>query len=149
MGKDVPGWYYVGNSQKRYMDADGWTDQYKAFEDPFKTIDKPRARIRPSRAYTEPADPVSPSAAPANKPPDVNQPRRRTSTLLIALCVGLLVLGVGGGLKANVFSGWAAWATEQAGQISAFISPPPPTPHAVVSKPKAKAKTNAPKAVAP
>jgi hypothetical protein len=30
MSEDMPGWYYVGNAQLRYMDADGWTEQYKS-----------------------------------------------------------------------------------------------------------------------
>jgi len=29
MGADEPGWHYVGSGQLRYMDGDGWTDQYK------------------------------------------------------------------------------------------------------------------------
>ena len=31
--KDPAGWYYVGNAELRYMDTDGWTDQYKPIED--------------------------------------------------------------------------------------------------------------------
>jgi len=27
--KDPAGWYYVGNAELRYMDTEGWTDQYK------------------------------------------------------------------------------------------------------------------------
>ena len=145
-----PGWYYVGNGQLRYMDGDGWTDQYKRTDDPYKPIDEPPVRAKPLQANTEPVNRVSPSAATTNKPSGAKKPHRRTSPLVIAFCVGLLALGVGGGLlRANVFSGWAAWATEQAGQISAFISPPAPTPQAIAAKPKAKAKAKAPKAVAP
>jgi hypothetical protein len=29
MAGDKPGWYYVGNGQLRYMDGDGWTEEYK------------------------------------------------------------------------------------------------------------------------
>jgi hypothetical protein len=29
-----PTWYYVGNGQLRFMDADGWTDQYRNIDDP-------------------------------------------------------------------------------------------------------------------
>lgn len=151
MGADEPGWYYVGSGQLRYMDADGWTDQHKKIDDPYKPIDEPPVRARPLQANTEPVSRVSPSAAQENKPPDVTKPRRKTSHFVIALCVGLLALGVGGGLlKANAFSGWAAWATEQASQISAFVSPPAPTLQAIAAKPKAKAKAKSPlKAVAP
>ena len=28
------GWYYVGNGQLRYMDANGWTEQYRNIDDP-------------------------------------------------------------------------------------------------------------------
>jgi len=130
MGKDLPGWYYVGDGQKRYMDADGWTDQYKAFDDPYEKIDKPPARIRPSRAYTEPAERVSPSPATANKPPDVKKPRRRMSPLIIAFCVGLLALGVGGGLaKPDLMHGALSWITAQVGQVSNLVTPStPPLP---------------------
>ena len=128
MGKDLPGWYYVGNSRKRYMDADGWTDQYKAFDDPYETIDKPPARTRPSRASTEPADRVSPSLATAKKPPDAKKPRRRMSPLMIAFCVGLL--GVGGGrAKPDLMHGALSWITAQVGQVSNLVTPStPPLP---------------------
>lgn len=145
MAKDLPGWYYVGDGQKRYMDADGWTDQYESFDDPYKTTDKPRARIRPLRAYTEPADRVSPSASPANNPPDVKQPRRRTSPLVIALCVGLL--GVGGGLaKPDLMHGALSWITEEVGQVSNLVTPSTP-PLPTTSK-GAEANSTAAKAAA-
>jgi hypothetical protein len=124
MGKDLPGWYYVGNSQKRYMDADGWTDQYTTIDDPYEKIDKPPARTRPLRANTEPTDRVSPSPATANKPPDAKKPRRRMSPLLIAFCVGLLALGVGGGLaKPDLMHGALSWITAQVGQVSNLVTP--------------------------
>jgi len=149
MGKDLPGWYYVGDGQKRYMDADGWTDQYKAFDDPYKPINEPP--VRAGLLNSEPTNSGSPSPATANKLPGAKKPHRRAPPLVLAFCLGLLALGVGGGLlKANVFPGWAAWATEQAGQISAFISPPSPTAQAIAAKPKAKAKAKTPvKAAAP
>jgi hypothetical protein len=148
MGVDKPGWYYVGNGQLRYMDGDGWTDQYKRTDDPYKPIDEPPVRARPLQANTEPVNRVSPSAATTNKPPGAKKPRRRTSLLVIAVCVGLV--GVGGGLlRPDVFHGATSWAAEQAGQISALISPPAPTPQAIAAKPKAKAKAKAPKAAAP
>ena len=128
MGKDLPGWYYVGNSQKRYMDADGWTDQYKTIDDPYEKIVKPRARIRPSRAYTEPAERVSPSPAIANKAPDVKKPGRRMSPLLIAFCVGLLGVGIGLA-KPDLMHGALSWITEEVGQFSNLLTPStPPLP---------------------
>ena len=113
--------HYVGNGQLRYMDGDGWTDQYKRTDDPYKPIDEPPVRARPSYVNTEPVNRVSPSAAPANKPPGAKKPRRRMSPLVVAVCVGLLALGVGGGLlKPDVFHGATSWAAEQAGQISKY-----------------------------
>jgi len=47
MGVDKPGWYYVGNGQLRYMDADGWTDQYKKIDDPYKKINDPPPQPEP------------------------------------------------------------------------------------------------------
>lgn len=47
MGADKPGWYYVGNDQFRYMDVDGWTDQYK-----------PKDGAKAPDAETAPAPPV-------------------------------------------------------------------------------------------
>jgi len=145
MGKDLPGWYYVGNSQKRYMDADGWTDQYKTINDPYEKIDKPPARARPLRANTEPADRVSPSPATANKPPAVKQPRRRMSPIMIAFCVGLL--GVGGGLaKPDLMLGALSWITTQVGQVSNLVTPSTP-PLPTTSK-GAEANSTAAKAAA-
>ena len=133
MGEDKPGWYYVGTGKLRYNDGDGWTDQYKPIEGP---------RTETTPMVDEWSD------ARLKKSPDKTNPHRRTSPVVIALCVGLLALGVGGGLlKAGPLS---AWATEQAGQISALISPPAPTAQAIAAKPKAKAKAKAPlKAAAP
>ena len=28
------GWYYVGHGRQRFMDADGWTDQYRMLDNP-------------------------------------------------------------------------------------------------------------------
>ena len=41
MGVDKPGWYYVGDDQFRYMDADGWTDQYRPRDGAVKPDVKP------------------------------------------------------------------------------------------------------------
>jgi hypothetical protein len=139
MGGEKPGWYYAGNGQLRYHDGDGLTDQYKPIEGPQATT---------VLLDTEPSDTRS------NKSPDVKKPHRRTSHFVIALCVALLALGVGGGLlKAGVLSSWASWASAQAGQGSTVKAPPAPTKPATAVKPKVKAKVPAtvthPKAVAP
>lgn len=139
MGEDKPGWYYVGTGQLRYHDGDGWTDQYKPIEGP-KTSSVP--------VINESSD-----AARSNKSPDVKKPHRRTSPIVIALCAGLVGLGVGVGLlNSNVLTSWASWASERAGQGSALETPPPTSQAAAVKpkvKPKVPAKVGPPKAIAP
>ncbi len=39
MGPDEPGWFYVGNGQLQYKDANGWTDQYQDIDGPAETPD--------------------------------------------------------------------------------------------------------------
>lgn len=39
MGADEPGWYFVGNGQMRYMDSNGWTDQYRDHDRATKASD--------------------------------------------------------------------------------------------------------------
>jgi len=40
---DKPGWYYVGDGQLRYMDPNGWTDQYKLVDSAAKSDTQPPA----------------------------------------------------------------------------------------------------------
>jgi len=116
MGQDPPGWYYVGNGQLRYKFGDFWTDQYK-------TIGRSERAV--PTASIESSDPV-----PAHTSPNVRLPHLRTPRALIAVCTGLLGLGVGGGLlKPDVRHEWVSWAAAQASHLSALISrPAPPSP---------------------
>lgn len=116
MGQDPPGWYYVGNGQLRYKFGDFWTDQYKAIGHSERTVP---LRVRVS---LESSNPV-----PAHTSPNVRPPRLATPRLMIAVCVGLLGLGVGGGLlRPDVRHEWVSWAAAQASQLSALISGPAP-----------------------
>lgn len=127
MGTDTPGWYYA-NGQLRYRDSDGWTDQYKP-------IAGPRAGAKP--ASGEPTDHAKASPSPDAKRSRRRTPRRRTSTLVIAVCAGLVGFGLGGGLlNADAFHGWASWASQKASETYAMVSPQAPT-----TKAKAVAKT--------
>ncbi len=47
MNRSKSGWYYVGHGQLRFMDADGWTDQYR-------NIDNPPRAPRPDVPATSP-----------------------------------------------------------------------------------------------
>jgi hypothetical protein len=128
MGQDPPGWYYVGNGHLRYKFGDFWTDQYKTIGHSERAV--PTASI-------ESSDPV-----PAHTSPNVRLPHPRTPRVLIAVCAGLLGLGVGGGLlKPDVRHEWVSWAAAQASQLSALISrPAPPLP---TTTPEAKVKADA------
>ena len=125
MGEDKPGWYYVGTGKLRYNDGDGWTDQYQPIEGP--------------RTETTPMVDKWSAPAGSNKSPDLKKPHRRSLPLVIALCVGLVVVGVGLA-KPDVLHGAISWTTEQEGQISGLISPPAPATQTIAVKPVAKAK---------
>jgi hypothetical protein len=71
MGADKPRWYDVGNGQLRYMDSEGWTDLYKAIDEP--------------EATTPSAGSESSNPAHANEKRGVRRPSRRTLNLVIAL----------------------------------------------------------------
>ena len=101
MGQDPPGWYYVGNGQLRYKFGDFWTDQYRTIGHSERAV--PAASI-------ESSDPV-----PAHTSPNVRLPHPRTPRVLIAVCAGLLGLGVGGGLlKPDIRHEWVSWAAQTA-----------------------------------
>lgn len=136
--KNPAGWYYVGNAELRYMDADGWTDQYKAIED--------RRAVAPS-VHNESADDPEPGVTSTKR-----RPGRRTSALAIAVCAGLVAVGVSGGqLNSHTLHGWVSWASEQVGRVSARNSPPPSAIQAVAvdAKVTVSAKVKPPRAVAP
>lgn len=77
MGEDEPGWYYVGNDQFRYMDADGWTVKYKPRVDATKSdvgpqpppeIVRPDTReSAPRQSATDPSSFIRLSTAAANR----------------------------------------------------------------------------------
>jgi hypothetical protein len=131
MGQDPPGWYYVGNGQLRYKFGDFWTDQYKTI------------------GYSEQAVPTanlgSSNPVPPHTSPSVWPPHRATPRLMIAVCIGLLGFGVGGGLlRPDVRHEWVSWAAAQASQLSALISGPAThTPATGDAKVKADARANA------
>ena len=39
MNPDEPGWFYVGDGQLQYKDANGWTDQFQDIDGPARTSD--------------------------------------------------------------------------------------------------------------
>ena len=57
MGEDKPGWYYVGPGHLRYMDADGWTDQYKPLDAAAKS------NVEPTTASLDVVGPVASATA--------------------------------------------------------------------------------------
>jgi len=128
MGQDPPGWYYVGNGQLRYKFGDFWTDQYKTIGHSERSVS------------TESLE--SSNSVPAHTSPNVRLPHLRTPRALIAVCTGLLGLGVGGGLlKPDIRHEWVSWAAAQASNLSALISrPAPPLP---TTTPGAKVKADA------
>jgi len=104
--KDPAGWYYVGNAELRYMDTDGWTDQYKPIED---------RRAVATSVNNESADEPEPEVTSTKR-----RPGRRTSALAIAVCAGLVAVGVSGGqLNSDTLRGWVSWTSEQVGRVSA------------------------------
>lgn len=104
--KDPAGWYYVGNAELRYMDTDGWTDQYKPIED---------RRAVATSVNNESADEPEPEVTSTKR-----RPGRRTSALAIAVCAGLVAVGVSGGqLNSDTLHGWVSWTSEQVGRVSA------------------------------
>lgn len=136
--KERAGWYYVGNAELRYMDADGWTDQYKPIED---------RRAAATPLNNESADGPKPEVTPTKR-----RPGRRASALVIAVCAGLVAVGVGGGqLNSDTLHGWGSWASEQVGRVSGKSSPQPSAIQtaAVDAKVKVPAKVKPPRAVAP
>ena len=136
--KDPAGWYYVGNAELRYMDTEGWTDQYKPIED---------RRALATSVNNESADEPEPEVTSTKR-----RPGRRTSALAIAACAGLVAVGVSGGqLNSDTLHGWVSWTSAQVGRVSARISPPPPAIQAVAvdAKVKVPAKVTPPRAVAP
>jgi len=135
--KNPAGWYYVGNAELRYMDTDGWTDQYKPIED----------RRAVATPVNESADEPEPEVTSTKR-----RPGRRTSALAIAVCAGLVALGVSGGqLNSDTLHGWVSSASEQVGRVSARNSPPPSAIQAVAvdAKVKVPAKVKPLRAVAP
>jgi hypothetical protein len=129
LSHDPPGWYYVGKGRLRYKFGDFWTDQYKSIDPPEPTV--------PS------ANSGSSNPASLNTPPNVRQPRLRASRLTIAVCAGLLGLGVGGGLlKPGIPHEVVSWATALKSHVSALlVGPASPTPPAS-SDAKAQAKAD-------
>ena len=104
------GWFYI-DGQLRYKDDDGWTEQYKAIES--------------QGATAQPVNGNPTEKAIAKSSTKAKQPRRRTSTLAIAVAAGLLGFGLGGGLPSSDASdGWVSWVTAKASMIPALISPP-------------------------
>jgi hypothetical protein len=137
MREGEPGWFYVGNGKLRYKDSEAWTDRYQ-------DIDEVAAAHPMNCESSGPAD--------ATVSPAMRQPRRRTSTLAMAVCTGLLGLGVVAGLhRADVSRGLVSWVSVQAGQISALFSPPAPHTQAISdnAKVKVKAKTTQHHSAAP
>ena len=121
MSVDNAGWYYV-DGQLRYKDDDGWTERYRA-------VESQGATARPLNS--EPTDKATDSSSTHPK-----EPRRRTSSVAIAVAAGLLGFGLGSGLpNGEALDGWVSWATQKVGEISAFITPPPPaTPAASLTR---------------
>lgn len=129
MSQDPPGWYYVGKGLLRYKFGDFWTDQYKSIDPPEPTA---------LSANSGSSDPAS-----LNTPHNVRQPRLRASRLSIAVCAGLLGLGVGGGLlKPGIPHELVSWATALKSHVAALlVGPAPPTP-ATSSDAKAQVKAD-------
>ena len=130
LSQDPPGWFYVGKGLLRYKFGDFWTDQYKSIDPP-----EPTARS---------ANSGSSHPASMNTPPSVRRSRLRASRLSIAVCAGLLGLGVGGGLlKPSIPHELVSWATALKSHVSALlVGPASPTP-ATSSNAKAQVKVKA------
>lgn len=80
MGEQAPGWYYCGHGQLRFMDADGWTDQYKSADS--------------NRANALSAAPAATTSDPQQHVP-ASRSRGRTGVRLL-VAVGLIgVVGTG------------------------------------------------------
>jgi hypothetical protein len=129
LSQDPPGWFYVGKGLLRYKFGDFWTDQYKSIDPP-----EPTARS---------ANSGSSNPASMNTPPSVRRSRLRASRLSIAVCAGLLGLGVGGGLlKPSIPHELVSWATALKSHVSALlVGPASPTP-ATSSDAKAQVKAD-------
>jgi hypothetical protein len=64
------GWYYVGHGQLRFMDANGWTDEYRNIDNP------PRA--------VQPEEPGPSSAVPTDLEPADGEPVDRSGRRVVA-----------------------------------------------------------------
>jgi len=80
MGEQAPGWYYCGHGQLRFMDADGWTDQYKSADS--------------TRANALLAAPAATTADPQQHVPASRSRGRTGVRLLVAVCL-IGVVGTG------------------------------------------------------
>jgi hypothetical protein len=130
LSQDPPGWYYVGKGLLRYKFGDFWTDRYKS--------------IDPSEPTAPPADSRSSNPASLSTPPNARRSRPRASRLSIAVCAGLLGLGVGGGLlKPNIPHELVSWAAALKSQVSALLVGPAPPTSATTSDAKAQSKAKA------
>lgn len=136
--KNPAGWYYVGNAELRYMDTDGWTEQYKPIED--------------RRAAATTVNNDSAGEPEADVKSTKRRPGRRTSALAIAVCAGLVAVGVSGGqLNSDTLHGWVSWASAQVGRVSGGNSPSPSALQAVAADATVKvpAKVKSPPGTAP
>lgn len=77
MYRTKSGWYYVGHGQLRYMDADGWTEQYR-------NIDNPPPAVAHAVPAASPSQPTQPSQ-PAKPGPRKKSPPLRTWIVIAAV----------------------------------------------------------------
>lgn len=83
------GWYYVGNGRLRFMDADGWTDQYRNIDDP-----PPAPRLEaPASSPSRPVDPH-----PATRP---SHTTAWFAAATVAAVTAVTVSASGGGLAGS------------------------------------------------
>jgi hypothetical protein len=76
MQRTKSGWYYVGHGQLRFMDADGWTEQYR-------NIDNPAPAAVPAVASSQ----VVASSGPPALPHDPQERSARSATWFVAAAV--------------------------------------------------------------
>jgi hypothetical protein len=132
------GWYYVGNGQLRFMDDDGWTEQYRNIDNP------PRA--------VPPAEPGPISAAPADREPADRPSRPIMAWFLAGAVTAALAVMAGapralGALFEQSAQVLAPAPTAQGGPAEGAVAgPPPPSPAAPVTASPAAALPASPAA---
>jgi hypothetical protein len=100
MAEDKPGWYYVGNGQLRYMDGDGWTEEYKPAGRAGSGADAGKSDLEPAAGSCEVLESATDGLTRTEPPTRTELPARgghrakRSLTMLVVAVALQLIAGL-------------------------------------------------------